>query len=189
MNRTMRKLVMVVGLWAVEMAVGAPEQLKAPPHDQGLPTRATDAQSFAKLIKASRLANAQVEPVAAGKFQPNWESLRQYDFPEWFRDAQFGIWAHGGPQCQPEKGDWYARNIYSQYAKTGGINGVYQYHLDYTQPVPGAGMMYPRGRTRMVPKLGWRRWPRVTPIAPCRNFQAVENSASAFSKHWKTTVR
>ena len=29
--------------------------------------------------------------------------------PEWFRDAKFGIWAHWGPQCQPEHGDWYAR--------------------------------------------------------------------------------
>src|SRR5512146_2419150 len=52
-------------------------------------------------------------PVAiSGPFQPTWESLKQYRAPEWFRDAKFGIWAHWGPQCQPEHGDWYAREMY-----------------------------------------------------------------------------
>ncbi len=52
--------------------------------------------------------------IAAGPFQPTWESLAaQYQCPEWFRDAKFGIWAVG-PQCQPEDGDWYARNMYQQ---------------------------------------------------------------------------
>lgn len=58
--------------------------------------------------------NTSSEPVAAGKFQPTWQSLKQYEVPEWFRDAKFGIWAHWGPQCQPERGDWYAREMYSQ---------------------------------------------------------------------------
>jgi alpha-L-fucosidase len=34
--------------------------------------------------------------------------------PAWFRDAKFGIWAHWGPQCQPEQGDWYARKMYEE---------------------------------------------------------------------------
>ncbi len=52
-------------------------------------------------------------PIATGPFQPSWESLEGgYQVPEWFRDAKFGIWAHWGPQCQPEQGDWYARNMY-----------------------------------------------------------------------------
>ncbi len=50
--------------------------------------------------------------VAAGPFQPTWESLSNYQVPEWFRDAKFGIWAHWGPQCQPEMGDWYAQKMY-----------------------------------------------------------------------------
>lgn len=54
------------------------------------------------------------EPIAAGKFQPNWESLEQYEAPAWFRNAKFGIWAHWGPQCQPGQGDWYARLMYKQ---------------------------------------------------------------------------
>jgi alpha-L-fucosidase len=47
-----------------------------------------------------------------GPFAPDWDSLLAYDAPEWYRDAKFGIWAHWSPQCVPEDGDWYARNMY-----------------------------------------------------------------------------
>src|ERR1017187_1259551 len=57
------------------------------------------------------MVNTVAEPVQTGIFQPTWESLKQYQCPEWFRDAKFGIWAHWGPQCEPEDGDWYARFI------------------------------------------------------------------------------
>jgi len=49
-----------------------------------------------------------------GPFLPFWESLKSYRCPDWFRDAKFGIWAHWSPQCVPEQGDWYARNMYIQ---------------------------------------------------------------------------
>ena len=54
------------------------------------------------------------EPMQTGKFEPNWESLRQYEVPEWFRDAKFGIWAHWGPQCVEGSGDWMARELYME---------------------------------------------------------------------------
>jgi alpha-L-fucosidase len=56
--------------------------------------------------------NADAEPMAAGPFRPTWESLSKQQVPDWFRDAKFGIWAHWGPQCMPERGDWYARHMY-----------------------------------------------------------------------------
>ena len=52
-----------------------------------------------------------------GPYKPTWDSLLQYDAPEWYRDAKFGIWAHWTPQCVPEDGDWYARNMYMQGSK------------------------------------------------------------------------
>ncbi|MDP4277961.1 MAG: alpha-L-fucosidase [Bacteroidota bacterium] len=66
------------------------------------------------------ISQAKVEPMASGKYQPTWESLRQYsEAPDWYQNAKFGIWAHWGPQCQPGDGDWYARFMYfsgtSQY--------------------------------------------------------------------------
>lgn len=56
-----------------------------------------------------------------GPFKPDWQSLAAYETPEWYRDAKFGIWAHWGPQCEPEHGDWYARNMYKE--------GEWQYKL------------------------------------------------------------
>lgn len=49
-----------------------------------------------------------------GPYQPTWDSLLQYEAPEWYRDAKFGVWAHWSPQCVPEAGDWYARNMYME---------------------------------------------------------------------------
>ena len=45
-------------------------------------------------------------------FESTWGSLKQYQCPDWFRDAKFGMWAHWGPQSVPMAGDWYARNMY-----------------------------------------------------------------------------
>ncbi len=56
----------------------------------------------------------QDEPMATGPFEPTWGSLKQYQVPEWFRDVKFGMWAHWGPQCAPEDGDWYARGMYEE---------------------------------------------------------------------------
>jgi alpha-L-fucosidase len=50
--------------------------------------------------------------VAPGPFRPTLDSLSAYKLPDWYRDAKFGIWAHWGPQCQPEMGDWYAQKMY-----------------------------------------------------------------------------
>jgi alpha-L-fucosidase len=61
--------------------------------------------------------------VAEGPFQPTLESLSAFQVPEWYRDAKFGIWAHWGPQCQPEQGDWYARNMYLP------DQAVYKFHV------------------------------------------------------------
>ncbi|MCH4241249.1 MAG: alpha-L-fucosidase, partial [Prevotella sp.] len=60
------------------------------------------------------VVNTSEEPIASGKYKPTWQSLSDYQCPEWFRNAKFGIWAHWGPQCEPEYGDWFARNMYVQ---------------------------------------------------------------------------
>lgn len=53
-------------------------------------------------------------PFAKGPFEPTWQSLQTYTTPDWFRNCKFGMWAHWGPQCQPESGDWYARGMYQE---------------------------------------------------------------------------
>src|SRR5471030_3091280 len=69
-------------------------------------------------------AAASARKIAPGPFQPTWESLKQnYQYPEWFRDAKFGIWAHWTAQCVPEEGDWYARKMYIE------DDPDYKYHV------------------------------------------------------------
>jgi len=64
--------------------------------------------------------------VMAGPFQPTWESLATYkSAPDWFRDAKFGMWAHWGPQCVPEQGDWYAQKMYMPN------DSVYKFHVEH----------------------------------------------------------
>lgn len=63
-----------------------------------------------------------------GPYKPTWDSLLQYEAPEWYRDAKFGIWAHWSPQCVPEAGDWYARNMYMQGSKQ------YKYQAEHYGP-------------------------------------------------------
>ncbi|MFI2102222.1 alpha-L-fucosidase [Isoptericola sp. NPDC019693] len=50
--------------------------------------------------------------MTAGPYEPSWDGLAGYATPDWFHRAKFGVWAHWGPQCQPEAGDWYAKNMY-----------------------------------------------------------------------------
>ena len=65
------------------------------------------------------------EPMKTGNFEPNWESLSQYEAPQWFADAKFGIWAHWGPQCVEGSGDWMARGLYQEGSEQ------YKYHREH----------------------------------------------------------
>ncbi len=64
-------------------------------------------------------------PEETGPYTSDIESFRQYQYPEWFRDAKFGIWAHWGPQAVPRQGDWYAKLLYQE----GGRD--YKYHVEH----------------------------------------------------------
>ncbi|MDC7675943.1 alpha-L-fucosidase [Asticcacaulis machinosus] len=104
------------------------------------------------LASGSALTAAALAPATHAKpvkFKPTWESLSQnYQTPEWFKDAKLGIWAHWGPQCVPEAGDWYGRQMYMQGnfyydhhvkhyghpSKTGFLDIIGQWKADKWQP-------------------------------------------------------
>ena len=74
---------------------------------------------------------AQIQMISAekGPFKPTDESLKQYQYPEWFRDAKFGIWSCWGPQAVPHQGDWYVKRMYQEK------DSAYKYHLEqYCHP-------------------------------------------------------
>jgi alpha-L-fucosidase len=62
----------------------------------------------------------QVDEVnAKGPFRPDWESLRSYQVPDWYKDAKFGIFIHWGVYSVPAFGsEWYPREMYSQGSDT-----------------------------------------------------------------------
>lgn len=76
------------------------------------------------LAAAGAAALAPRTALAQGTVRADWQSFAAaYDVPDWFRDAKFGIWSHWGPQCVPEYGDWYGRQMYIQG------NHVYRHHV------------------------------------------------------------
>ncbi|HEY4977710.1 MAG TPA: alpha-L-fucosidase [Candidatus Acidoferrum sp.] len=61
------------------------------------------------------LLNDVNRTIGAGPFHADWESLRRYEAPDWYKDAKFGIFIHWGLYSVPAFGnEWYPRNIYQQ---------------------------------------------------------------------------
>ena len=91
----------------------------------------------ASLLTAGSAMAAEPAMPAPKSFTADLESFKQYQCPEWFRDAKFGIWAHWGPQAVPREGDWYARKLYenTEYdRKTGQAKGQgkdNKYHFEH----------------------------------------------------------
>jgi alpha-L-fucosidase len=90
------------------------------------------AAATAAVSASSRWGSAfgQVAPpnpprtIALGPCKATWESLvSNYQTPDWYRDAKFGMWAHWTAQCVAEQGDWYARRMYIQGERD------YDYHV------------------------------------------------------------
>jgi alpha-L-fucosidase len=60
-----------------------------------------------------------------------------YEFPAWFTEARFGIWAHWGAQAQPTSGSgWYARHMYMEDVgrQVFGINAYPHHNKTYGHP-------------------------------------------------------
>lgn len=57
------------------------------------------------------------------RFEPDWESLRQFQVPDWYQDAKFGIFIHWGLYSVPAfDNEWYSRNMYLEGDE------AYEYH-------------------------------------------------------------
>jgi alpha-L-fucosidase len=70
-----------------------------------------------------------INAIGQNPYQANWESLKKYTVPDWFRDAKFGIFIHWGPYAVPafggrSYGEWYPYNMYRQG------NSVFKHHVE-----------------------------------------------------------
>jgi alpha-L-fucosidase len=67
-----------------------------------------DAKRAEILRQVDRVANE-------GPFAPDWETLRKYEMPQWYKDAKFGIFIHWGAlSVSGISNEWYPRNMYQK---------------------------------------------------------------------------
>jgi alpha-L-fucosidase len=107
-------LLLVVGLHAAML------RAQTPPQD--MPTEGQDALAIdqvwqsasSKYDKRREELLATVDKVSQeGPFLPDWQSLANYQVPEWYKDAKFGIFIHWGVYSVPAFGsEWYPRLMY-----------------------------------------------------------------------------
>lgn len=77
---------------------------------------------------AGQLAHA-TQPPFPGRFAPTWDSLSQYQVPDWFRDAKFGIFMHWGVYSVPAHvSEWYPRLMYRKESP------VFDWHRQHWGP-------------------------------------------------------
>nr|WP_162012694.1 alpha-L-fucosidase [Streptococcus sp. S784/96/1] len=78
---------------------------------------------------------AEIKQVAnQGPYYPNWESLFQYQVPEWYQQAKFGIFVHWGLYSIPAfNNEWYSRNMYIQ------SHPEYKHHIETYGPQKNFG--------------------------------------------------
>jgi alpha-L-fucosidase len=116
--------------------------------------------TLTKLLAEPSTKNQNVKlelPIDPGPFQPTDSSLKQYKYPDWFRDAKFGIWAHWGPQAVPRQGDWYARKLYIE----DGINkktGKHETEQDYIDHLAKYGHPSKVGYKDIIPLWKAQNW-------------------------------
>ena len=73
-----------------------------------------EEQAMNTAERAQRLLEID-QVIARGKFHDDWESLSQYQVPEWYQNAKFGIFIHWGVYSVPAyRNEWYPRNMYIQ---------------------------------------------------------------------------
>jgi alpha-L-fucosidase len=90
-------------------------------------TQPTASQSVEQIDKLWQNANTKFDPernallaevdriASAGSYRADWESLRNYETPDWFKDAKFGIFIHWGVYSVPAFGsEWYPRLMYQE---------------------------------------------------------------------------
>ena len=117
---------------------------------------------------------SMIESVAnQGPFTPDWESLSQYQPPEWYRRAKFGIFIHWGVYAVPAFGnEWYPRNMYlpgtpeyEHHIKTYGPHKEFGYKdfipmftADKFDPEAWAELFEASGAKYVVPVAETSRW-------------------------------
>ena len=110
-----------IALWFV-LCVAAAAPSAAESSDPFAPTASEDPavidQIWQKSVSKYDAERAKIlrdvdQVNAAGPYRPDWESLKNYQVPQWYQDAKFGIFLHWGVYSVPAFGsEWYPRLMY-----------------------------------------------------------------------------
>ncbi len=69
-------------------------------------------------LAATAMFTSLVDAKQPEKFEADWESLKTYEVPEWWRNTKFGIYFHWGPYTVPAfDTEWYSHWMYSKGSK------------------------------------------------------------------------
>jgi alpha-L-fucosidase len=93
------------------------------------PTQGTGFQKESAAIGKEKIIPARNEK----KYEATWESLAQWEMPQWFRDAVFGIYWHWGPYSVAGYGYscWYGSSMYEPNAGPDYRGGdCYKHHVE-----------------------------------------------------------
>ena len=98
---------------------------QTPPTDPFSPTH--DTKSAAEIDREWQASVAKYDSKRAeilntvdaqandGPYRADWETLRKFEIPQWYKDAKFGIFIHWGVFAVPgSQNEWYPRNMYQQ---------------------------------------------------------------------------
>src|SRR5215471_10000065 len=102
-----------------------------------------------------------------GPFRDDWESLQQYEVPDWYKDAKFGIFIHWGVYSVPAFGsEWYPRGMYQFEQQPDGLHihlppqapckYVYAFRVVFDESKGGTSAEGPL--LAPTPPMGWNSW-------------------------------
>ena len=97
------------------VALGAPRQSFAQDIGEGGNSMGFDMAPETNLAVVNGAVQQIPVRTAPGPVKPNWDSLKQnYEVPDWFRGAKFGIFIHFGIFSVPaHKSEWYEKYMYA----------------------------------------------------------------------------
>jgi alpha-L-fucosidase len=103
---------------ALTLSPGALAQIDPLAPTQGVKTPGEIDREWQQAVskydgERNRLVSEAEKQAVDGPFRPDWASLIQYQQPQWYKDAKFGIFIHWGVYSVPAAdSEWYPRNMY-----------------------------------------------------------------------------
>jgi alpha-L-fucosidase len=111
-----------------------------------LQTALTAGTALSTWTFTSSLGLAVTSPFP-GHFSATWDSLSEYQVPDWFRDAKFGVFMHWGVYSVPaHTSEWYPRLMYRKESP------VFEWHRQHW----GSQSMF--GYKDFIPMFRGERW-------------------------------